>query len=178
MDSFNFSEVSALVIEPDRFSYGIIGQILRGYGLEDLVLITTGGEAKKLLPGGRFHLLLTESLLPDMAMTSLLKWIRRHPKNEVRFLPVVMLTGYAQFSRVTTARDAGVNSVVCKPVAPVTLFDHIMRAARPDRAFIDADDYAGPCRRFHDNTPDPEQSRRASDHPMEAFRLSGPGRGL
>lgn len=160
---FNFAEVSALVVDPDRFSTGIISQILRGYGLEDLVMVTSGEEAKKLLPGGRFHLLITESVLPDIALADLVGWVRHHPKNDVRFMPIVVLTGYTQFTRVTYARDTGVNSVVRKPVAPVTLFDHIVWASRNDRPFIEADCYAGPDRRFREGTMKSGHGRRGSD---------------
>jgi CheY-like chemotaxis protein len=160
---FNFSEISALVVDDDRFSTGIIGQILRGFGLNNHVIIGSGMQAKKLLADGRFHLLIMESMLPDVAMADLVSWIRHHAKTEIRYMPIVVLMGYTQFSRVTHARDAGVSSVVCKPVSPKTLFNHIVRVAQTDRAFIDADDYAGPDRRFRAGDHAPGVRRRVRD---------------
>lgn len=164
-ERLNFSQISALVVDSDRFSTGIIGQILRGFGMTRHRVVGTVEEAKKLLATGGFHLLITESNLPDSSLSDFLAWIRYSPKTELRFIPVVVLTGYAFFSRVTMARDAGVNSVVRKPVSPATLFDHIVWSAQMDRPFIDADAYAGPCRRFRLGDPAPGFSRRVSDHP-------------
>jgi len=168
-ESFNFSGISALVIEPDRYSAGIVGQILRGFGVFELIVVTTGEEAKKLLESGRFHLLVTESLLPDVKLAALMRWVRRHRNSNLRFISIVVLTGYTQYSWVTYARDAGANSVVRKPVAPITLFDHILWSAKLRRPFIDADHYAGPCRRFRSGSSLPGQSRRVTDSPSIDF---------
>jgi CheY-like chemotaxis protein len=164
-EKFNFSQISALVVDGDRFSTGIIGQILRGFGMTRHSVVGTVEEAKKLLAAGGIHLLITETNLPDSSLSDFIAWIRYNPKSELRFIPVVVLTGYTFFSRVTTARDSGVNSVVRKPVSPAVLFDHIVWSAQTDRPFIDADAYAGPCRRFRFGDPAPGFSRRVSDHP-------------
>jgi CheY-like chemotaxis protein len=163
-ERLNFSQISALVVDGDRFSTGIIGQILRGFGMERHTAVGTVDEAKKLLVSGSYHLLITETNLADGTLGDFIAWVRRSPKEQLRFIPIVVLTGYASFSRVTTARDSGVNSVVRKPVSPATLFDHIVWSAQTDRPFIDADAYTGPCRRFRFGDPAPGHSRRVSDH--------------
>jgi CheY-like chemotaxis protein len=163
-ERLNFSQISALVVDGDRFSTGIIGQILRGFGMTRHVAVETIKDAQKLLESGSFHLLITETKLADGTLGDFIAWIRRSPIDQLRFIPIVVLTGYAFFSRVTTARDSGVNSVVRKPVSPAVLYDHIVWSSRTDRPFIDADAYAGPCRRFRYDDPAPGHSRRVSDH--------------
>jgi CheY-like chemotaxis protein len=170
---FNFSEVSALLVDPDHFSTGIIGQILRGFGLNNHLIVDTGEQAKKLLATGRFHLLIIEGKLPDTPATDLVNWVRRNANMNLRIMPIVLLTGYTQFSSVMEARDVGVNSVVRKPVSPKTLFDHIVWAARTDRPFIDADEYIGPDRRFRVGGSATGLSRRKVDQPSDEA-LSSP----
>jgi CheY-like chemotaxis protein len=164
-EKLNFAQISALVLDGDRYSSGIISQILRGFGLTHQTVVETVEEARRQLTGAAYHLLITESNLADGALSDFIAWIRRSANPELRYIPIIVLTGYTQFSRVTLARDAGVNSVVRKPVSPLVLFDHIAWSARTDRPFIDADGYAGPCRRFHFDDPSPGHSRRMSDHP-------------
>jgi two-component system, chemotaxis family, chemotaxis protein CheY len=171
----NFSQISALVVDGDRYSTGIIGQILRGFGLAHHNVVGTVEEAKKLLATGRFHLLITETNLADSTLADFVAWIRRSPENALRYIPIVVLSGYTFYSRVTVARDSGVNSVVRKPVSPAVLFDHIAWSARIDRPFIDADAYAGPCRRFRFGDPAPGFSRRVSDHPPDVLADSADG---
>lgn len=162
-EKINFTEISALVVDGDRFSTSIIGQILRGFGLSRHVIVASGEEAKKQLAADKYDLLIAENFLADMKGADLIRWVRRQPSTALRYLPIVVLTGYTHFSNVTSARDGGVNSVVRKPVAPSTLFDHIVWSARSERPFIDADEYAGPCRRFRLGDPALGLNRRVSD---------------
>lgn len=162
----NFAAIRVLVVDGDRYSSGIISQILRGFGVAHPVVVTTAEEAKKQIASGEYHVLITESRLQDTSLDNFIQWVRRHPKLDVRFLPVIVLTGYAYLSRVALARDAGVNSVVCKPVSPIVLYDHIAWAAQTDRPFIEARAYSGPDRRFH-GVSVLSQSRRMSDVPAD-----------
>jgi CheY-like chemotaxis protein len=164
-EKLNFSEISALVMDGDRYSTSIIGQILHGFWLTRHTTVDSVEDAKRLLSAGVFHLLITETNLADSALNDFVYWIRRSAKNELRYIPIVVLTGYIFYSRVAVARDAGVNSVVRKPVSPTILFDHIAWSAHTDRPFIDADGYAGRCRRFRFNEPAPGFIRRMSDRP-------------
>jgi two-component system, chemotaxis family, chemotaxis protein CheY len=163
-EKLNFSQITALVVDGDRYSTGIVSQILRGFGLNRHFITPTGADGKKLLGADKFDLMITECVLPDMNAAELVRWVRRHASLRIRYMPIVMLTGYAHISNIMTARDSGVNSVVRKPVAPSTLFDHIAWSARMERPFIEADGYAGPCRRFKFGEPAPGLNRRSTDH--------------
>ncbi len=166
-DKLNFSEISALIVDGDRFSSAIVSQILRGFGLTRQFVVGTGEDALRQLVTNTYDLLITECVLPDTKGADLIKWIRRHPKDDIRYITVVVLTGYSHFSNVIAARDGGVNSVVCKPIAPTVLFDHIAWSAKSDRPFIEADEYSGPCRRFRFGEAAPGLNRRVSDHYSE-----------
>jgi CheY-like chemotaxis protein len=162
-ERLNFAEISALVVDADQYSMTILGQILRGFGLARHTVIPSGGEAKTALQGGHYDLLICDALLSDMVAGDLIRWIRLQPEMSLKYIPIVVLTGYTQFSHVVQMRDSGANIVVRKPVAPNVLFDHIAWSARGDRPFIETDTYIGPCRRFK-NTGAPEGvGRRKSD---------------
>jgi CheY-like chemotaxis protein len=170
-DRLNFSEISALVVDGDCYSTGIIGQILRGFGLDRNYAVPDGESAKKQLLAGKYDLMIVESVLPDMRGAALIRWLRRNPNMLLRYLPIVVITGYAHFSNVLAARDCGASSVVRKPVSPTVLYDHIAWSANTDRPFIESDGYAGPSRRFKDGETEPGLSRRSSD--LDAETASG-----
>lgn len=162
-EKLNFSQIECLVIDADQYSTSILGQILRGFGLNKHQVIESGDEAKKRLPNGHFDLLICDALLPDMHAGDLIKWIRRQPGLNIKYIPIVVLTGYTQFSNVVVLRDAGANIVVRKPVSPNVLFDHIAWSARTDRPFIETDTYMGPDRRFKNTGPPDGVGRRKTD---------------
>jgi len=152
-----------MVVDADQYSMTILGQILRGFGLSKHTVITTGEEAKSALQGGRYDLLICDALLSDMPAGELIRWVRRHTSLPIKYMPIVVLTGYTQFSQVVQMRDAGANIVVRKPVAPNVLFDHLAWSARNDRPFVETDSYIGPCRRFKNVCPPDGNGRRKTD---------------
>jgi CheY-like chemotaxis protein len=162
-ERLNFSQIECLVIDSDQYSMSILGQILRGFGLSKHVVLDSAEEAKKRLPNGHFDLLICDALLPDMHAGDLIKWIRRQPGLNVKYMPIVVLTGYTQYSNVVTLRDCGANIVVRKPVSPNILFDHIAWSARTERPFIETDNYIGPDRRFKNTGPPDGLGRRKTD---------------
>lgn len=167
LEKFNFRQVNVLIVDNDQYSISILGQILRGFGAASQTTAGTGEQAMQLLQSEHFELLLCESKLPDMDGADLVRWLRRSDKTPMRYMPVVMLTGYTQFAYVTAARDAGVNHVVRKPVSPAILLDHILWSAQSDRPLIETLTYIGPDRRFKFMGPPDGIGRRASDLPAE-----------
>ena len=159
----NFSQVTALVVDDDTFATGILGQILRGFGLTKHTVVGEGESAKRLLQNGHYDLVICEYVLPDMPGADFVRWIRRLPDAATKTIPVVLLTGYTQFSSVTAARDCGANIVIKKPIAPNVLFDHINWSAEGERPFIETDSYVGPCRRFKSIGPPNGAGRRSTD---------------
>jgi CheY-like chemotaxis protein len=163
VEKLNFAQIECLVIDADQYSTSILGQILRGFGLSKHIIIDSGEEAKKRLPNSHFDLLICDALLPDMHAGDLIKWVRRQPALNIKYMPIVVLTGYTQFSNVVVLRDAGANIVVRKPVSPNVLFDHIAWSARTERPFIETDTYMGPDRRFKNTGPPDGAGRRKTD---------------
>lgn len=92
----------------------------------------------------------------------------------VRFIPIIVLSGYTQQRTVATARDAGANTVLKKPASPQALFDRIMWVARVPRPFIDAGSYVGPDRRFKAEEPPDKIYKRADDAANTASNLQTP----
>ena len=141
VERLNFEQIEALVVDADPYSTSILGQILRGFGLSRHTTIESGEEAVRRLQNGHFDLLICDAILPDINAGELIKWIRRQPVLAVKYIPIVVLTGYTQYSNVTNMRDAGANIVVRKPVAPNVLFDHIAWSARTENGTERPSDY-------------------------------------
>ena len=122
----NLTKIQALVVDSDEFSVSILSQMLRGFGLTDLVVAPTGDGAKTLMEKRAFDLLFCEMLLADMPGADLVRWIRAHDSKKVKYLPILMLTGHTQMSKVAASRDSGANIVVRKPMAATVLYDRLV----------------------------------------------------
>nr|WP_279590147.1 response regulator [Rhizomicrobium palustre] len=163
-----------MVIDSDQYSTSILGQILRGFGLSRHHIVDTSEEGRTRLNAAHFDLLICDAILPDSHATELIKWMRRQASLNIKYMPVVVLTGYTQYTNVVNLRDAGANIVVRKPVSPNVLFDHIAWSARTERPFIETDNYIGPDRRFKNTGPPDGAGRRKTDLTLEIGEAKEP----
>jgi CheY-like chemotaxis protein len=164
----NLKSVSTLLVDSDRFTRGLIVQMLRGFRMDAPIVCDTGAAAKSEMLQHAVDLCIMESVLPDMGSPELISWIRRPEMGVTRFIPVIVLSGYTQHRIVAAARDAGANTVLKKPVSPQVLFDRILWVARVPRPFIDAGVYVGPDRRFKAEKPPDKNHKRADDSTADA----------
>lgn len=162
-EAFNFSDITALIVDSDQYAIEIVSEILRGFGLNKQTSAFSGTAAQDLLQSKQFDLLISEVTLADMTGAALIEWIRRKQDLPNRFLPIVVLTGHTQIENVFAARDSGANGVVKKPVSPSALFDRLVWSAKSDRLFVETDAYIGPDRRFKNVGPPGGIGRRSSD---------------
>lgn len=79
--------------------------------------------------------------------TEFVKRLRRSPHSPNPFVPVVMVVNQTTDEHYSTARDAGVNEVVRKPLQAKEFSQRIMSLIDDPRYFITAESYKGPCRR-------------------------------
>ena len=159
----NLKNVVALLADRDAFTRGLVAQMLRGFGVETVLIANDGSEAKSFLTKNHPDICFFEGAFPDMSVEELTRWIRGQQNSPMRFVPIIVLSGYTQLRMISTARDAGVHLVVRKPVAPQTLFDRILWVGKTSRAFLDAGSYVGPDRRFHAEPPPDGKNKRADD---------------
>ena len=78
------------------------------------------------------------------------KNIRGAEDSPNRLMPIIMVSGYSEESRVLAARDAGANEFVVKPFSATSLFTRIQWVVENPRRFVTTDTYFGPDRRRKD----------------------------
>jgi DNA-binding response OmpR family regulator len=170
----NLGRVAALIADTDKYVLNLVTQMLRGFGLERQSAVETGAAVKDLVANGGFDLCILEASLPDISGFDVVKWIRRLDNPQIRFIPIIVLTGYTQAHSVVRARDCGANIVLKKPVSPQVLFDRIAWVAKGDRPFIECEAYVGPDRRFKSIGPPDGVGRRSTDLPPEVGAATEP----
>jgi CheY-like chemotaxis protein len=159
----NLKNINGLLVDRDAFTRGLVAQMLRGFGIDDILIAASGAEAKELLLANRTDICFVEGALPDMSAADFIGWIRRQTSNPLRFVPIIVLSGYTQLRLIEQMRDGGAHTVIKKPVSPQTLFDRISWAANFSRPFLETPTYVGPDRRFHNVSPPDSKMKRETD---------------
>ena len=100
--------------------------------------------------------------------TIVVRWLRRSGITPNCYAPVLLTSGHTPNAVVNKARDCGANFIIARPFSPSVLLDRIVWIARDPRPFLEAADYAGPDRRFHDEGPPRGVGERRADRIREA----------
>jgi DNA-binding response OmpR family regulator len=86
-------------------------------------------------------------VMPIFDGLELTQMIRQPGANANPYVPIIMLTGHSDKTRVVGARDAGVTEFLAKPISAKSLYERILNVVANPRPFIKSKTYFGPDRR-------------------------------
>lgn len=171
---YKLENLTILVVDDRRNMRSFIGDVLREIGIGKMLNCESYDDAIKVLepPQGMEDLGVEMSASADIVIVDwlledektgldLVKWIRAHSNEALRYLPIIMLSGYSERENILLARDAGANEFLTKPISIKRLVDRLLSVVDRPRPFVQGGDYFGPCRR-RSNTPIDHPDRRQS----------------
>ena len=166
----NLSGAHFLVVDDNPRFLKIMADLVGSFGVGSITTADSGLRARALLGERRFDLLITDGCMPDYDGYDLVRWLRSRAGDDERIMPAIIVSAHTRQEDIVRGRDCGANFVLAKPISPAILLERIFWIATPERAFIVADAYAGPDRRWRDDGPPPEAApgRRSADRSREA----------
>ena len=131
--------------------------MLKVFGVGDILMCADAKEAQELLTitqartKSRYinavDIVITDWLMPNGSGKELLEWMRGHEKEEISFLPIIVVSGYTTAKVTNETRDLGANETLVKPISGNALASRICNVIDSPRNFIKAPNYFGPDRR-------------------------------
>jgi CheY-like chemotaxis protein len=166
---YDLKNIRVLLVDDSPTIVYLFTGMLKAFGMKEIMTCHSGNEAIRLLTltqanslnlgSHSIDIVITDWLMGDGSGLDLIKWIRSHKEDSVRFLPILLLSAYTSEKVVATARDSGANGALVKPVSAETLAQRILYLIDSQRPFVKADHYFGPDRRFK-NDPFQGDDRR------------------
>ena len=121
MSKTKLSGLTILVVEDVRAMRAIIRTTLRNFGIEEIVEASDGQAALEILRGQRVDIVITDTCMAPMDGIKFTRRLRQ-PKNGLNpHVPVLMVSGHTEVSRVKDALAAGVTAFLAKPLTPASL---------------------------------------------------------
>lgn len=155
--TYSLKSFSILVVDGSQFMSSVMVSILKALNVGKVRTAPNGRAAIDLLEAtyvlgqqsGRFDI---DIILCDWAMegsggSDVLRWVRGHKDDMVRFLPVVVVSGHATMEVVGQARDLGANEFVGKPFSVNSFTARLLAVIDRPRPFVKAPGFFGPDRR-------------------------------
>lgn len=112
-----------LVVDDFSTMRRIVRNLLRDLGFTNIEEADDGTTALPMLRNGRFDFLVTDWNMPGMSGMELLKEVRAD--ENLKSLPILMVTAEAKRDQIVAAAQAGVNGYVVKPFTAAVLKDKI-----------------------------------------------------
>jgi CheY-like chemotaxis protein len=175
--AYNLSNFTVLVVEDSLYMQTLISSMLKVFGVGDIVVCSDATEAQDLLTimqarsQSRYvnsvDIVLTDWLMPNGSGSDLLTWIRNNEKDSIRFLPVIVVSGYTTEKLTNEARGMGANETLVKPISGNLLASRICTVIDNPRPFIRSSNFFGPDRRRQETLIEGQDRRTAKPNIVE-----------
>ena len=125
MEAILNTNMKILIVDDFSTMRRIVKNLLRDLGFNNTVEADDGLTALPLLKRGDFDFVVTDWNMPGMQGIDLLRQIRAD--EQLKHLPVLMITAEAKREQIIEAAQAGVNGYIIKPFNAVTLKEKIAK---------------------------------------------------
>lgn len=116
-------DMKILVVDDFSTMRRIIKNLLRDLGFSNADEADDGNTALPMLQTGKYDFLVTDWNMPGMTGIELLQHVRAD--DNLKSLPVLMVTAEAKRDQIVAAAQAGVNGYVVKPFTAAVLKEKI-----------------------------------------------------
>jgi CheY-like chemotaxis protein len=147
MSHAKLSGLTILVVEDVRAMRAILRTTLRNLGIEEIFEASDGQAALNILRAQRVDIVITDVCMAPMDGIEFTRRLRQ-PKNGLNpHVPVLMVSGHTEVSRVKDALAAGVTAFLAKPLTPASLQKKLIAIVESPPQPVQTSSYCGPDRR-------------------------------
>ena len=147
LPAYDLSELRVLVVDDNKNMRAIIGEALRALGVRKINEAEDGADSLKLLQTAAADLVICDWNMSPIDGIEFTRMLRTASDTKNPYVPVIMLTGHTEYTRVIEARDSGIHEFLAKPISPKSLYRRIVSIIRNPRDFVRTRSYFGPDRR-------------------------------
>jgi CheY-like chemotaxis protein len=163
-----WASLRVLVADDNVHMRSIIVGMLKGIEVTAVYEAKDGQDAYEALGRWPADLAIVDFNMQPTDGIAFTRLVRQDPGTPNPYLPIIMLTGHSEESRVEEARDAGVNEFLVKPINVKALLGRLNEVVYRQRAFIRSSTYFGPDRRRRDSPHHSGPWRRESDRQSQS----------
>lgn len=164
-------QIHILIVDDNRQMRFLVRSLLREFGF---MRVSEAGDAVEAFEILRVHS--ADMIITDLAMRPIdgiefARLVRTAPDSPDPYVPIILMTGHSDRTRVRFARDAGINTFLAKPVSAKSILHHVNAVIADRRPFVRSKSYFGPDRRVFIDRNYKGPFRRMSDGGSEELDL-------
>lgn len=159
----SLQSLQVLLVDDNQHMRAITSAVLQSAGVKKVIEASDGAAALEMLREHAVDLVIVDFNMFPLDGVEFTRLVRNSPDSTNPYLPIIMMTGHSERSRVYEARDAGVTEFVVKPITAKAILDRIQAVIFKPRPFVKTDGYFGPDRRRVQSATFTGPWRRAQD---------------
>jgi two-component system chemotaxis response regulator CheY len=140
-------ELTVLVADDSEPMLEVMVAILDRFGFGRILTAIDGEQAFSMFQRYKPDLIITDWHMDNVDGLELCRWIRRNKHSVNRSIPIILMTGFSDYTRITNARDKGITEIIIKPFTAEDLAKRIIHVIDVPRDFIESLGFFGPDRR-------------------------------
>lgn len=147
MIKIDFAKLRLLVIEDNPNMRRLVRTLVNGLGCREVMEAEDGAAGLELFRENAPDIVVSDWMMPIMDGLDFTRAVRSPTRSANPYVPIIILSGYSERSRVVQARDAGVTEFIVKPVSPKSLYQRLVNVVVNPRPFVETKTFFGPDRR-------------------------------
>ena len=161
----DISQLNFLVIDDNAYMRSILRTILSFLGSPVMTEAEDGASGLRALRSFPVDIVIVNWMMKPIDGIEFTRALRTASDSPNPMLPVIMLSGHTEPSRIAEARNAGVTEFLSKPVSSKGLYLRIEEVILRPRKFVRSKTFCGPDRHRHDEDNFSGERRRKTDEP-------------
>ncbi|CCG41285.1 cyclic nucleotide-binding domain-containing protein [Magnetospirillum molischianum] len=161
----DLGQITALVIDDNRYARSFIKTALNSFGLRTILEAEDGPTGLDLLGRETVHFVIVAQDLSPMNGIDFTRQLRSGDIVSCIDIAVIMISTESSREMVVEARNSGVTEFLVKPLSTESLFRRVRNVLVNPRAFVQSQDFTGPDRRSL-TLPPPDQIERRVAPPL------------
>jgi len=145
--TYQFDQISVLVVEDTQPMAMMVRSILETFGVKKVFLARNGEDGFEMFCRHNTDIVIADWMMKPMDGIQLARLIRNEPSSPNPFVPIILMTGFSEKSRVMDARDSGITEFLVKPFQAKDLYKRLVQVTERPRQFVRTGGFFGPDRR-------------------------------
>ncbi len=142
-----FAATKVLVVDDERYMRKVVRTMLMSIGVRNVYEAADGPAGLELIRTSAPDAVILDWEMPGLDGPAFVHMVRSPDTFPYPNVPIIMLTGHGERSRVIEAVKIGVNEFLVKPVSSKALQDRLISVLINPRPLVKTGDYYGPAPR-------------------------------
>lgn len=120
------SDITVVVVDDEHYMRKVVRTMLAGFGVRNLYEAADGPAGLEMIRSVNPDIVIVDWQMPGLDGTGFVRIVRSPNYFPYPNVPIIMLTGHGEKSRVLEAMQAGVNEFLVKPVSSKALQERMI----------------------------------------------------